>query len=200
MANTTLRQRPEEPIPEPEPVHVRRRHSSQAETESDDEYEATELRDVSPPRQDSAEAPRRTSRILSPPQLKEPHWYDPVKRFWRHNVRVTVAHVDCRDHLANERTFLGYLRTSLALSFVGVIVAQLYRLQHVASPDPVFGYYVLSKPIAGIFQVSALCVALIGAHRYWRQQTAMAIGQVVAGGWELMAVGVLVFVVSLPCL
>jgi uncharacterized membrane protein YidH (DUF202 family) len=35
-----------------------------------------------------------------------------------------------RDHLANERTFLAYLRTSLSLLTVGIAVTQLFRMNH----------------------------------------------------------------------
>ena len=90
------------------------------------------------------------------------------------------------DHaLANERTFLGYLRTSLALSIIGVMIAQLYRLEHSQDPDPIFGYYVLSKPLAAIFYCAALCVVLLGCLRFWRQQSAMAVGKAHAGGFEI---------------
>lgn len=78
-------------LPEaPEPVHPRT-----PDTESDDELEATELRDVSA----SAGATIvRASRILSPAKDKG-HWYDPLYKFWRHHIRITVPHDDCRDHL-----------------------------------------------------------------------------------------------------
>jgi uncharacterized membrane protein YidH (DUF202 family) len=98
--------------------------------------------------------------------------------------------------IANERTFLGYLRTSLALAMLGVIVAQLYRLQHSPTPDKTFGFYVLSKPISCIFHVSAICVALLGSVRFFRQQHAMAIGRTQAGGWEVLIIGVYVLLVS----
>lgn len=98
--------------------------------------------------------------------------------------------------IANERTFLGYLRTSLALAMLGVIIAQLYRLQHSESPDPTFGYFVLSKPISSIFHVSAICVAILGSVRFFRQQHAMALGKIEAGGWEIMIIGVYVLLVS----
>lgn len=90
---------------------------------------------------------------------------------------------------------MGYLRTSLALSMLGVIVSQLYRLQHGPSPNPIFGYFILSKPLACIFQASALCMALVGAHRFFRQQSAMAIGKVHAGGWEVSVSGGFVLLV-----
>ena len=79
---------------------------------------------------------------------------------------------------------------------IGVAVAQLYRLQHSSIPSPVFGYYVLSKPIAALFQCSALGVTLIGAVRFYRQQHAMAIGKVHAGGWEISLIGALILLVS----
>jgi hypothetical protein len=79
---------------------------------------------------------------------------------------------------------------------LGVVVAQLYRLQHAPSPDPKFGYFVLSKPIACILQVSAVCVTLLGCVRFFRQQYAMSIGKVRVGGWELIIIGVYVLLVS----
>lgn len=79
---------------------------------------------------------------------------------------------------------------------LGVLIAQLYRLQHSPTPDPTFGYYVLSKPISCIFHASAAGVAILGAVRFFRQQHSMAIGKVYAGGWELMLIGAYVLLVS----
>jgi hypothetical protein len=76
------------------------------------------------------------------------------------------------------------------------MIAQLYRLQHSEDPSPVFGYYALSKPLSVIFQSSALCVVLLGCIRFWRQQSAMAIGKMHAGGWELIAIAIGSFLVS----
>jgi uncharacterized membrane protein YidH (DUF202 family) len=114
-------------------------------------------------------------------------------------LRTSSRHyhqLTCIPSPANERTFLGYLRTSLALAMLGVIVAQLYRLQHSPAPDPKFGYFVLSKPISCIFHASAICVALLGTVRFFRQQYAMDVGKVHAGGWELMIIGVYILLVS----
>lgn len=71
---------------------------------------------------------------------------------------------------------------------LGVIVAQLYRLQHSASPDPVFGYFALSKPLSAILQCSALGMILLGGIRFWRQQSAMARGKVYACGFEILII------------
>lgn len=82
----------EDVIDVPEPAHSLERHP----TESDDELEATELRQLGA----EPERPARPtlSHVISPgkPMI---HWWDPVKKFWRHQVRITVPHVDCRDHL-----------------------------------------------------------------------------------------------------
>ncbi|KAK4629612.1 hypothetical protein CLAFUW4_07815 [Fulvia fulva] len=160
-------------IPEPEPVHI-----------PDDGREAINLPQVAGPGSRHKNNPNPPSADIAAHQ----HWYDLVRKFWRNHVRLSVPHVDCRDHLANERTFLGYLRTSVALSMLGVIVAQLYRLQHHPSPSPIFGYFILSKPISAILQCSALGMAILGAIRYFRQQAAMARGKVHAGGWEVMVI------------
>lgn len=75
-----------DPIPEPEPAHL-----SEPQSESEDsEREATELRSTS--------RPRHLRRIISP-GTRSQKWYEPFWKFWRHHVRVSVPHVDCRDHL-----------------------------------------------------------------------------------------------------
>lgn len=97
--------------------------------------------------------------------------------------------------VANERTFLGYLRTSLALSMTAVIIAQLFKLQHAEHPDKTFGFYILGTPLACVCIVAAIIIALLGSYRFWRQQNAMLRGKVHAGGWEVNAVGLTVFMV-----
>ncbi|KAI9687186.1 MAG: hypothetical protein M1820_010512 [Bogoriella megaspora] len=72
---------------------------------------------------------------------------------------------------------------------LGVVVAQLFRLQHSINPSKTFGYFVLGKPLAAILEGAAMLTALVGAHRFWRQQTAMTRGKCWAGGWELVFIG-----------
>ncbi|KAI6857008.1 hypothetical protein KC338_g8237 [Hortaea werneckii] len=181
-----------EPITEPpEAVHPR---PNDVENESDNEREATELQNIA-----GQHAPRRMTTATTPPGRPQ-QWHAGLKKLWGHHIRLSVPHADCRDHLANERTFLGYLRTSLALSMVGVAIAQLYRLQHSPSPNLVYGYYVLGKPIACIFHASALGVILVGAVRFFRQQSAMSVGKVHSRGWEVLVVFGWVFLLLLAVL
>jgi uncharacterized membrane protein YidH (DUF202 family) len=97
---------------------------------------------------------------------------------------------------ANERTFLGYLRTSQICSMMGVFIAQFFRLQHSSAPNPILGFYVVSIPLSGIFQILAILVLLIGAARFFKLQKTMALGKAISGGWELLVVGGLSFAVS----
>ncbi|KAK4994200.1 hypothetical protein LTR66_005714 [Elasticomyces elasticus] len=68
---------------------------------------------------------------------------------------------------------------------IGVLIAQLYRLQHSLIPSTTFGYFAISKLLAAIFEIAAIIMVLLGAYRSWRQQNAMARGKVWVGGWEI---------------
>jgi uncharacterized membrane protein YidH (DUF202 family) len=116
---------------------------------------------------------------------KQKKWYHFFTTWWSRHVNIKVDVATRRDHLALERTFLSYLRTSLALSMIGVTIAQLFRLQHSPAPSAIFGYFVAGEPLAGCFIAAAVVVVLVGAVRFWRQQTAMVRGKVWAGGWEV---------------
>ena len=83
---------PGDVIQQPEPAHV---HEEQYHSDSD--LEATELRPVTPVEHD-LKRPPRLSRLITP-EKPLVRWYDPIKRFWRHQIRISVPHVDCRDHL-----------------------------------------------------------------------------------------------------
>jgi uncharacterized membrane protein YidH (DUF202 family) len=75
----------------------------------------------------------------------------------------------------------------------GVLIAQLFRLQE---PGDRLKFYTAGKPLAVTCHCVAILVALIGAYRFWRQQSAISLGKVHAGGWELNAVGILLCAVS----
>lgn len=81
---------------------------------------------------------------------------------------------------------------------VGIFVAQLLRLQHSPSPNPVLGFYVVSIPLATIFHTLAILVLLIGTGRFFKLQKALALGKSLSGGWELLVIGGLSGAVSLP--
>jgi len=127
-------------------------------------------------------------------------WFDSVNECFQrasHECHLPIIYLLLLSFVALERTFLGYLRTSLALSMVAVIIAQLFRLQHVETPNRVFGFFALGIPLACVCTGAAIVVLLLGAYRFWRQQNAMLRGKIHAGGWEMNAIGMTVFMVCL---
>jgi hypothetical protein len=79
----------------------------------------------------------------------------------------------------------------------GVLISQLFRLQRPTTPQDRLRFYDVGIPLAVACHCVAVIVALIGAYRFWRQQSAMSLGKVHAGGWELNWVGILLGLVSL---
>ncbi|KAK5007811.1 hypothetical protein LTR16_005645, partial [Cryomyces antarcticus] len=90
-----------------------------------------------------------------------------------------------RDHLALERTFLAWLRTSLSFASIGIAVTQLFRLntslansstsdtqapsQLAAAADQTRLKQV-GKPLGATFLAIAILVLFIGFHRYFESQ------------------------------
>ncbi|OBT74918.1 hypothetical protein VF21_06047 [Pseudogymnoascus sp. 05NY08] len=84
-----------------------------------------------------------------------------------------------RDHLALERTFLAWLRTSLAFASIGIAITQLFRLNTTISapagttPEPgasAIHFRSLGKPLGAAFLGISIVVLLIGFHRYFEAQ------------------------------
>ncbi|KAF3160098.1 hypothetical protein TWF751_012094 [Orbilia oligospora] len=81
-----------------------------------------------------------------------------------------------RDHLALERTFLAWLRTSLSFASIGIAVTQLFRLNSaMESSDPAVEKGAMTlrrmgKPLGATFLGIAILVLLIGINRYYESQ------------------------------
>ncbi|KAK4506696.1 hypothetical protein PRZ48_000429 [Zasmidium cellare] len=84
-----------------------------------------------------------------------------------------------RDHLALERTFLAWLRTSLSFASIGIAVTQLFRLNTtIASnnPDAVVSFAAtkklraVGKPLGATFLGISILILLLGFHRYFESQ------------------------------
>lgn len=101
-----------------------------------------------------------------------------------------------QSRIALERTFLAYIRTSVVLAMQGVFVAQLFRLQRQSTGDDRLGYYEVGIPLSVSCHAVAIVVATIGAYRFFKQQHAMALGKIYAGGWELNCIAGLFAAVS----
>ena len=93
-------------------------------------------------------------------------------------------------HLANERTFLGYLRTSMMMSMVGTLVAQLFTINHETNHGSGFGYFAAGKPLAITCYAFSIGTILLGAVRSWRHQHTMLSGKALSGGFEIHCLGI----------
>ncbi|KAH7132649.1 hypothetical protein B0J11DRAFT_429022 [Dendryphion nanum] len=81
-----------------------------------------------------------------------------------------------RDHLALERTFLAWLRTSLSFASIGIAVTQLFRLNTSITKDknvassPSIKLRNVGKPLGATFIGISILILLIGFHRYFEAQ------------------------------
>ncbi|KAL4258083.1 Inner Membrane YidH-like protein [Pleurotus pulmonarius] len=89
-----------------------------------------------------------------------------------------------RDHLASERTFLAYVRTSLAVASTGVALVQLFTIAVNTSPSsmpPTFEptskrLQSLARPLGATTVIFGMIVLTIGMTRYFTIQTALTKG------------------------
>ncbi|CAN6671447.1 hypothetical protein TRVA0_044S01068 [Trichomonascus vanleenenianus] len=86
-------------------------------------------------------------------------------------VELENTGATARDHLANERTFLAWLRTSLAFASIGVAVTQFFRLNiaQVAEDEQWFVRR-LSTVLGSLFVGVGLIVIISGMVRYFYTQ------------------------------
>ncbi|KAG2213084.1 hypothetical protein INT47_011233 [Mucor saturninus] len=108
-----------------------------------------------------------------------------------------------RDHLANERTFLAWLRTSLSLITVGVAITQLYHLTPPGESNQVT-HAKAGKSLGAAFVVFSIVFLYFANARYFHTQIAMTKGQfpasrgaVIFGSTCILAVLIAMFVVIL---
>ena len=116
---------------------------------------------------------------------KQPGW-------WHTHVQASVQLRACRDHLANERTFLAHLRTSNAVAQFGILVVMVFRLKQPNDSASLVSLHHLGVPIAATALFIAMIMSCLGAHRYFCVQRLM-IGdpsRTLTAGWELWTIGV----------
>ncbi|KAJ8521038.1 hypothetical protein ONZ45_g2209 [Pleurotus djamor] len=90
-----------------------------------------------------------------------------------------------RDHLASERTFLAYVRTSLAIASTGVALVQLFTISvntTDASVEPASfapasrKLQSFARPLGATTVVFAVIILVIGMTRYFTVQSALTKG------------------------
>jgi len=77
-----------------------------------------------------------------------------------------------RDHLASERTFLAYVRTSLAIASTGVALVQLFTIA--GSSNQALQKY--ARPLGATIIIIGLCTLVLGVIRYYSVQASLVRG------------------------
>ncbi|KIK05154.1 hypothetical protein K443DRAFT_675304 [Laccaria amethystina LaAM-08-1] len=86
-----------------------------------------------------------------------------------------------RDHLASERTFLAYVRTSLGIAAAGVALMQFLRRGNVSKYD--------AETLGATMMCLAVMVLLIGTTRYFDIQSALPNGHFPASKLGIALIG-----------
>ncbi|KAI1774036.1 hypothetical protein F4818DRAFT_89217 [Hypoxylon cercidicola] len=107
-----------------------------------------------------------------------------------------------RDHLALERTFLAWLRTSLSFASIGIAITQLFRLNtSIGVEDPQFQTIRhVGKPLGATFLGISIIILLLGYRRYYQGQHWVIKGKFPASRGTIIIVSVIacaIIVVSL---
>ncbi|KAG6011975.1 hypothetical protein E4U54_007788 [Claviceps lovelessii] len=117
-----------------------------------------------------------------------------------------------RDHLALERTFLAWLRTSLAFASIGIAVTQLFRLNTTLSDGSGSGsgsghgtshnatVRRLGKPLGATFLAISILTLLLGTRRYFVGQAWVIRGKFPASRGTVIVVAVVALAIMLVSL
>ncbi|KAI1828439.1 hypothetical protein F4861DRAFT_534860 [Xylaria intraflava] len=106
-----------------------------------------------------------------------------------------------RDHLALERTFLAWLRTSLAFASIGVAVTQLFRLNaSLVDERTQHRLQRLGAPLGTAFIGISILVLLLGYHRFYQPQQWLMKGKFPASRGAIILISFLSFALMLASL
>jgi len=100
-----------------------------------------------------------------------------------------------RDHLANERTFLAWLRTSLALVTIGIAVTQFSKLSRDPpnSPEKEFSFHLI---LGSLYMIIGILFVFAGLTRYFYIQSQLIQGKFPASRYTIILGVLLLLIIS----
>ncbi|KAK4033123.1 hypothetical protein C8A01DRAFT_50223 [Parachaetomium inaequale] len=135
-----------------------------------------------------------------PRQQEESGWKRTLQYF--KSIELENKGSVARDHLALERTFLAWLRTSLAFASIGIAITQLFRLNTSLAEDTKQAETLrqLGKPLGTTFLAVSILILLLGYNRYLQGQYWVIKGKFPASRGTIMVVALIAFSVTLASL
>ncbi|KAJ4197873.1 hypothetical protein NW755_000568 [Fusarium falciforme] len=122
-------------------------------------------------------APGMTYSRQSEPEDKDPSWWQ-VQAEKFQSIELENKGSVARDHLAIERTFLAWLRTSLSFASIGIAVTQLFRLNTsldgggggIDAAKNMDTLRQMGKPLGTTFLGISILTLFLGYRRYFQSQ------------------------------
>ncbi|KAK4174213.1 hypothetical protein QBC36DRAFT_334122 [Triangularia setosa] len=101
-----------------------------------------------------------------------------------------------------ERTFLAWLRTSLAFASIGIAITQLFRLNTSLADDDHQSYTLrhLGKPLGSTFLAISILILFLGYNRYLESQAWVIKGKFPASRGTIILVSFIAFAVTVASL
>ncbi|KAI1162574.1 hypothetical protein F5B18DRAFT_373808 [Nemania serpens] len=128
------------------------------------------------------------------------HWlWDHLDSIW--SIELDNTGSVARDHLALERTFLAWLRTSLAFASIGIAVTQLFRLNTSLTDSQTNKHLQhIGKPLGATFIGISILVLLLGYHRFHQPQQWLMKGKFPASRGSIVLISLVAFALMVASL
>ncbi|CAK7264557.1 hypothetical protein SEPCBS119000_001057 [Sporothrix epigloea] len=131
-------------------------------------------------------------------------YFSRVKRLWTgfQSIELENKGSVARDHLALERTFLAWLRTSLAFASIGIAVTQLFRLNTTVGDEKskLNSLRHIGRPLGTTFLGISVLVLFLGYRRYYQSQQWILKGKFPASRGTILVVSLVAFALMITSL